>query len=101
MLKPLSLSIGTKLKRIEEQQDEMASYKHTNVAVKDIVNLDHCWRKDIQCQQTFSAASADNQKGNYFTEGSNHHTSLSILSSKGFSRSKMVSYIHTDLPVNV
>ena len=44
---------------------------------------------DNQCQETFSAPSADNQTSTFDKECSNHHPSLSKLRSEGFSRSKM------------
>ena len=75
---------------------------YTNLLVKDIVRLPHPQSRDTQYQEKFLALSADKQICNYDTECSDHHPSLSILTSKGLSRSKMKWWaIYTDLPVNV
>ena len=60
---------------------------YANVPVNVIVKLPHPRSGDSQ--ETFLAPSADNQTRNYDTECSNHHLPLSILRSKGLSRSKM------------
>ena len=67
----------------------MYMYLHiyANVPVNVIVKLPHPRSGDSQ--ETFLAPSADNQTRNYDTECSNHHLPLSILRSKGLSRSKM------------
>ena len=61
----------------------------TNLPVNAIVRLPHPWSGDSQGQQTFLALSADKQTRNYDTECSNHHSSLSTLTSKGLSRRNM------------
>ena len=57
---------------------------------------------DSQSKETFLVSSADNQTSNYDTECLNHHPSLSILISKGLSRSQMKWLaMYTNLPLNV
>ena len=57
---------------------------------------------DSQSQKTLLVSSTDNQTRNYDTECSNHHPSLSILRSKGLSRSQMKWLaMYTNLPLNV
>ena len=53
------------------------------------MQLHHPRHRDSQGQETFLVASADKQTRNYYTECSNHHPTLSTLSSKGLSCSKM------------
>ena len=60
---------------------------YANLPVNVIVRLPHPRSRDSQGQETFLAPSADKQTCNY--ECSNHHLPLSILRSKGLSRSKM------------
>ena len=62
---------------------------YANATVNVIVKLPHPRSADSKGQETFLAPSADKQTRNYDTECSNHHLPLSILSSKGLSRSKM------------
>ena len=62
---------------------------YANLPVNVIVRLPHLWSGDSQGQKTFLASSADKQTRNYDTECSNHHLPVSILRSKGLSRSKM------------
>ena len=64
-------------------------YIHTNLPVNAIVRLPHPWSEDSQDQETFLAPTADKQTCNHDTECSNHHPSLSTLSSKRLSHSKM------------
>ena len=54
-----------------------------------IVRLPHPRSGGSQGQETFLAPSADKQTRKYDTDCSNHHHSLSTLSSKGLIRSKM------------
>ena len=54
-----------------------------------IVRLPHPRSGDSQGQETFLAPSVDKKICNYDTEYSNHHPSLSTLSSKGLSRNRM------------
>ena len=66
-----------------------------------LIYLPHPWRGDSKDQKTFLAPSAGKQIRNYNIECSNHYPSLSTLSSKGLSRSKMKWWaINTSLPVN-
>ena len=77
-------------------------YIYTNVPVNAIVRPPHPHSGDSQSQETFLVSSADNQTHNYDTECSNHHPSLSILTSKGLSRSQMKRLaMYTNLPLNV
>ena len=62
-------------------------YIYTNLLVK--VRLPFPRSKDTQGQETFLPSSADKQTGNYNTEHSIHHPSLSTLRSNGLSHSKM------------
>ena len=62
---------------------------YANLPVNVIVRLPHPRSGDSQGQETFLASSADKETHNYDTECSNHHLPLSILKSKGLSRSKM------------
>ena len=64
-------------------------YIYTNLPVNAIVRLLHPRSGDSQDQETFLAPPADKQTRNYGTECSNHHPSLSTLSPKGLSHSKM------------
>ena len=74
----------------------------TNLPVDVIVRLPHPWSGDSQFQETFLAPSADKETRNYHIECSDHHPSLSTLSPKRLSRSKMKLWaIHTKLPVDV
>ena len=57
---------------------------------------------DSQSQETSLAHSASKQTRNYDIEGSNRHPSLSNLTPKGLSHSKMKRWaIHANLPVDV
>ena len=67
----------------------MYIYAERDLAVNAIVRLSHPRSRDSQGQETFLAASADDQTHNYDTECSNHRPSLSPLRSKGLSRNKM------------
>ena len=67
----------------------VCTYIYANLPVNVIVRPSHPRSGDSQGQETFLAPSADKQTSNYDTECSNHHLPLSILSSKGLSRSKM------------
>ena len=62
---------------------------YANLPVNVIVKLLLPWSGDSQGQEVFLAPSADKQTRNYDTECSDHHLPLSILRSKGLSRSKM------------
>ena len=62
---------------------------YANLPVNVIVRLPHPRSRDSQGQETFLAPSADQQTRSYHKECSNHHLPLSILRSKGLSRSKM------------
>ena len=62
---------------------------YANLPVNVIVRLPHPRSGDSQGQETFLAPSAYKETHNYDTECSNHHLPLSILKSKGLSRSKM------------
>ena len=62
---------------------------YANLPVNVIVRLPHPRSGDSQGQEMFLAPSADKETHNYDTECSNHHLPLSILKSKGLSRSKM------------
>ena len=74
---------------------------YTNLLVNAIVRLSHPQSGYSQGQETFLAPSADKQTCNYDRECSNHHLPLSILRSKGLSRSKMKWWaVFTNLPVN-
>ena len=64
-------------------------YIYIYLPVNAIFRLPHPWSRDSQGQETFLAPSADKQTGNYDTEYSNHHPSLSTLKSKELSHSKM------------
>ena len=67
-----------------------------------IIILRHPRSGDSQGQETFLAPSSEKQTRNYDIECSNHHPSLSTLSPKGLSRSKMKWLaIYTNLPVDV
>ena len=75
---------------------------YTNLPMDVTVSIPHPWSGDEQSDETFLAPSADKSTRNYDIECSNHHPSLSTLSSKGLSRSKMKWWaIHTSLPVDV
>ena len=77
-------------------------YIYINLPVNAIVRLPHPQSGDSQSQEAFLVSSADNQTRNYDTEWSNHHPSLSILRSKGLSRSQMKWLaMYTNLPLNV
>ena len=72
-----------------------------NLPVNAIVRLLHLRSGDSQGQETFLAPSTDKQICKSDRECSNHHPSLSTLSSKGFSHSKMKwSAIYKNLPAN-
>ena len=60
-----------------------------NLLVYAIVRLSDPWTKDSHGQETFLAPSPDNPTRNYDTECSNKHPSISTLSSKGLSCSRM------------
>ena len=62
---------------------------YANLPVDVIVKLLLPRSGDSQGQEVFLAPSADKQTRNYDTECSDHHLPLSILRSKGLSRSKM------------
>ena len=62
---------------------------YANLPVNVIVKLLLPRSRDSQVQEVFLAPSADKQTRNYDTECSDHHLPLSILRSKGLSRSKM------------
>ena len=64
-----------------------AIYK--NLPVDGIVRLPNPWGEDRQGQETLLAPSAHKQTHNYDTECSNHHLSLSTISPKALSHSKM------------
>ena len=67
-----------------------------------IVRLPHPQSRDSQNQEMFLPPYADKQFRNYDIECSNHHPSLSTLTPKGLSRSKMKWWaLHTNLPVDV
>ena len=67
-----------------------------------IVRRPHCWSGNSQGQKMFLAPSAKKPTRNYDIECSNHHPSLSTISRKGLSCSKMKWWaIHTNLPVDV
>ena len=55
---------------------------YINLPVNVIARLRHRRSGDSQGQETFLTASTDKQTRNYDTECSNHHPSLSTLSSK-------------------
>ena len=75
---------------------------YTTLPVNVIVRVPHSRSRDSKGQEMFLAPFADKQTRNYDTECSNHHPFLSILRSKGLSRSKMKWWvICTNLPVNV
>ena len=89
VLKAPSLSINPKIKGIESKPHQMVSNIHkfsskwhsqTNPYLK--------WCYPGQ-ENTFLATSADNQTGNYDTEASKHHPTLSNLMPKRFSLRKM------------
>ena len=74
---------------------------YTNLPVNAIVRLPHPQSGDRQIRETFLAPSTDKQTRNCETECSNHHTSLTILRSKGLNCIKMKWWaISTNLPVN-
>ena len=62
---------------------------YANLPVNVIVKLLLPRSGDSQGQEVFLAPSADKQTRNYDTECSDHHLPLTILRSKGLSRSKM------------
>ena len=62
---------------------------YANLPVNVIVKLLLPRSGDSQGQEVFLAPSADKQTRNYDTECSDPHLPLSILRSKGLSRSKM------------
>ena len=62
---------------------------YANLPVNVIVKLLLPRSGDSQGQEVFLAPSADKQTRNYDTECSDHHLPLSVLRSKGLSRSKM------------
>ena len=75
---------------------------HTNLPVVVIVRLPQSRRGDSQGHETFLPPSGHKQTCNYDRECSNNHPSLSTLSPKGFSRSKMKWWaIHKNLAVDV
>ena len=67
----------------------MVRYIYTNLPVNAIVGLPHPRSGESQSQETFLAPSADKQTRNYVRDCSNHYPSLSTISSKGLSCSKM------------
>ena len=74
----------------------------TNLTVDVIVGLPHAWGGYSQGKETFFAPSRCKSTRNYDIECSNHHPSLSTLSPKGLSCSKMRWWaIYTNLPVDV
>ena len=65
------------------------------------MRLPHPKNGDSQGQEAFLVPSAGKQTRNYDRECSNHHPSLSTLTSKGLSRTKIKwSVIYTNLTVN-
>ena len=75
---------------------------YKNLPVNVIVRLPHPRSRDSQGQQTFLLPPVDKKTRNYHIECSDHHPSLSTLSPKRLSRSKMKLWaIHTKLPVDV
>ena len=62
---------------------------YANLPVNVIVKLPNPRSGDSQGQDTVLAPSADKQTRSYDRECSNYHLPLSILKSKGLSRSKM------------
>ena len=67
-----------------------------------IVRPPHGWSGKSQKKETFLATSADKQTCNYHMKCSNHHPSISTLSPKGLSRSKMKWLaIYTNLHMDV
>ena len=74
---------------------------YTDLPISDIVTLTHSWSGDNQGQVTVLAPSADKETCNYDTECSNHHPSISTLTSTGLSHSKIKSSaIYTNLPLS-
>ena len=75
---------------------------NSNLPVDVIVRLPHPPSGDSQNQKRFWPSSAEKPTRNYDIECSNHHPSLSTLSPKGLSHSKVKCWsIHTNLPVHV
>ena len=75
---------------------------YTNSPVHVRVRLPHTWSGESRGQEKFLAPSDDEQTRNYDIEWSNHHPSISTLSPKRLSRSKMKWWaIDTNLPVDV
>ena len=67
-----------------------------------MVRLPHCRSGQGHNQETFFASSADKQTRNYDIECTNHLPSLSTLTPKGLSRSKMKWWaLYTNIPVGV
>ena len=64
-------------------------YVYGNLPRKAIVRLHHPRSGDSQGHKTFLAPSSDKQTRNYDTQCSNHHPSLSTLTSKGLSCGKI------------
>ena len=74
---------------------------YTNLPLDGIVTLSDLRRGDSLRRESFLASSAEKQIYNYHMECSMHHPSLSTLSLKGLSLSKVTSWaINTNLPVN-
>ena len=75
---------------------------HTNLPVDVIVRLPHRRPGESQGQKMFLEASAYKKTRNYDIECSNHHPSLSTLTPKRLSPTKMKWWaIHTNIPVDV
>ena len=75
---------------------------YTNFPVDVLARLPHPRTGNSQVQETFLAPSADKQTRNYYIDCSSRHLSLSSLSPKGLSRSKMKWWaINTNLALDV
>ena len=75
---------------------------YTNLPMDVIVRLRHRRSGESQAQKTFLAPSVDKQTRNCDIEFPNHHPSVSTLTPKGLSHSKMKWWaIHKDIPVDV
>ena len=61
MLKPPSVPINTKVKKIEPLGNKMVSHNHTNLPVNAIVRHPYPRTRDSQGQETFLAPFADDQ----------------------------------------
>ena len=75
---------------------------YTNLPIDVIVRLPHPRSGDSQGLETFLAPSPDKQTRDHRTECSNHHPSLSTLTSKRLNHSKMKWWAtNTNIPVDV